>query len=137
VFLDNHAKDKTCGAVYIFTINSRYDIDGWVPYNHARWINHSCDPNCETLIDGEKVWIRAVRDIKKGEERVYNYGYDLDNFEDHVCKCGSKNCVGYIVDEEAWPKLKRRLKYRGRTWFSKFWGVPPEKLHPDVEYDFY
>ncbi len=102
-------KDNNKGAVYLFELNKRYDIDGNVPWNTARFINHSCDPNCETDIIKGHIWIIAIRDIKKGEELSYDYGYDLDSFEDHPCRCGSKNCVGYIVSEEHRPKLKRIL----------------------------
>jgi SET domain-containing protein len=103
----NHEKD---GGVYIFELNKRYDIDGKVLWNTARLINHSCNPNCETEDHENYIWIQALRDIKKGEEITYNYGYDLDNFREHRCKCGSKNCVGFIVDEKYWPKLKKKLK---------------------------
>lgn len=97
------------GAVYIFELNKRYDIDGNVPWNTARLINHSCDPNCETDIVKGHIWIIALRDIKKSEELSYDYNFDIDDYEEHPCRCGSKNCVGYIVGEDHWPKLKRRL----------------------------
>ncbi len=95
------------GAVYIFELNSRYDIDGHVQSNLARFCNHSCEPNCETEIIRGHIWILALRDISKGEELFYNYGYDLDDYEDHICKCNSKRCIGYIAGEEHWPKLKQ------------------------------
>lgn len=119
--LEEHKKDPSKGGVYIFEINSRHDVDGSVSYNTARLINHSCDPNCEAEIDKGHVWIKSIRDIKKGEELTYDYGYDVDNFEEHPCRCGSKNCVGYIVERMQWPKLKRRLKYRGKK-LHKNWG---------------
>ncbi|RME55377.1 SET domain-containing protein-lysine N-methyltransferase [Candidatus Woesearchaeota archaeon] len=103
--LNKHKKNPDQGAVYIFELNSRYDIDGDVPYNDAKYINHSCNPNCETQIINNRIWIVAIKDIKKGEEITYNYGYDLDSYKDHPCKCGSKNCIGYILAEEHWPKL--------------------------------
>lgn len=100
------------GAVYIFELNKRYDIDGHVSYNTAKYINHSCDPNCEAEIIRGHIWISALRDIKKGEELFYNYGYDLDTFEEHECRCGSHRCIGYIVDEDHWPSLKEILAKR-------------------------
>lgn len=108
--LEDSKKNKEKGAVYIFEINKKYDLDGNVPYNTARYINHSCNPNCESEDEDEEIWIKSIRDIKKGEELTYNYGYDIDNFEDHPCICGTENCVGYIADEKQWPKLKKQIR---------------------------
>lgn len=99
------------GIVYIFTLNKRHDVDGSVSWNTAKYINHSCDPNCETDIIRGHIWIIAIRDIMRGEEISYNYGYDFDSYEDHPCHCGAENCVGYILAEEHWPKLRRKLRY--------------------------
>ena len=52
-------------AIYLFNLNSRYDLDGDFKYNTARLINHSCQPNCEVAGKGLKLWIFALRDIKK------------------------------------------------------------------------
>ena len=84
-----------------------YDIDGNVPYNTARYINHSCDPNCEAVIIRGRIWIIALREIKKSEELAYNDNYDFEDYEDHKCQCGSNRCVGYILDEDDWPELER------------------------------
>lgn len=108
--LENNAENEEMGAVYLFEINKRYDLDGYVPYNTARYINHSCEPNCESDIIKGRVYIIAIRDIKKGEEISYNYNYSWEDYEDHPCYCGTKDCVGYILAEEYWPKLKRKLK---------------------------
>ena len=107
--LEENKKNPELGAVYIFTLNKRHDIDGHVKYNTARYINHSCDPNCESDIIKGRIWIIAIRDIVKGEELSYNYGYDLDSYEDHPCRCGSYNCTGYILGEDYWPAYKRQL----------------------------
>ncbi|NNE92313.1 MAG: SET domain-containing protein-lysine N-methyltransferase [Verrucomicrobiales bacterium] len=108
------AKETGEAAVYIFTLNDEWDIDGSVEENAARLINHSCAPNCEAYICGEEdeeqsIWICAIRDIKKGEELFFNYGFDLESFEDHPCYCGAKSCVGYIVGEDYWGELKQKL----------------------------
>ena len=58
-------KNHNNGMVYVFELNKRYDIDGDVPYNHARLINHSCDPNCEVEIVNNRLWISAIKNIKK------------------------------------------------------------------------
>ena len=82
-------------AIYLFNLNSRYDLDGDFEYNDARLINHSCSPNCEVAGKGLKLWIFALRDIKKGEELSYDYGFGFDeNYKDFICKCRSKNCCG-------------------------------------------
>lgn len=107
-----HAQQTGDAAVYIFTLNDTHDIDGSVSWNPARLINHSCSPNCEAYIEDDEIWIGALRDIKKGEELSYNYGFDLENWKDHPCHCGSENCVGYIAGEEYWPDLKKKIARR-------------------------
>ena len=106
--LKRYKNNPNMAAVYIFDLNKRYDIDGNVPYNKARYINHSCDPNCEVEIIRGKIWIMATKDIKKGDELFYNYGYDLDSYEDHRCQCQTHRCVGFILAEEHWPHLKKK-----------------------------
>ena len=86
--------------IYLFNLNNKYDLDGDFKFNTARLINHSCNPNCEVTGTGLKIWVYAIKDIKKGEEFSYDYGFSFDcNYKDHVCKCRSKNCVGFIVRE--------------------------------------
>ncbi len=107
--IEKNQGSETDGAVYIFEVNKRHDIDGNIPENTARFINHSCDPNCEPDVIKNRVWLISKRKIKEGEELSYNYGFDLNGYEDHECRCGAKKCVGYITAEDNWPKLKRRL----------------------------
>ena len=106
-----HAKSQECGdaAVYIFTLTSKLDIDGNVPWNTARLINHSCEPNCEAWIDGKRIFIHALNDIKEGDELTFDYAFDVECYEDHPCLCGRKSCVGFIVSREQWPELKKKL----------------------------
>jgi len=104
--LQRNKNNSEHGAVYIFELNKRHDIDGYVPYNTARLINHSCDPNCEAIRIHGHIWIISMRDIQKGEEITYNYGYNMEDYHEHPCFCGSHNCVGYILDAGHWEKFK-------------------------------
>ena len=107
--IKQYKKNKNNGMVYIFQLNKLYDIDGFVSYNHAKLINHSCNPNCEVEIINNEIWISAIKNIKKNTELSYNYGYSYDtDYVDHICKCRSSNCIGYILDEDHWPKLKNK-----------------------------
>lgn len=111
--IKKYLNKKNEGSVYIFELNKKYDIDGSPLYNKARYINHSCNPNCEVDIIDNEIWIISIKQISKGEELNYDYGYpfDKDDYSDHVCKCGSRNCIGYIISQDDWPKYKKyRLK---------------------------
>jgi hypothetical protein len=107
---------KNEGSVYIFELNKKYDIDGSPLYNKARYINHSCKPNCEVEIIKNEIWIISIKDISYGDELNYDYGYpfDKDDYKDHICKCGSKNCIGYIVSQDDWKKLKNFSKVKDK-----------------------
>ncbi len=107
--VEDNPKFDNDKAIYLFNINKKYDLDGDLKYNTARLINHSCNPNCEVYGTGLKVWIYAIRDIKKGEELTYDYGFSFDkDYKDFPCKCRSKNCVGYIVREGSRWRIKKQ-----------------------------
>ena len=110
--ISQHDKSRETGdaAVYIFTLSRNYDIDGNVPWNTARLINHSCRPNCEAWIEGRKIFIHSLCDIDAGDELTFDYGFDVDCYEDHPCLCGKEGCVGYIVSRGQWAELEERLK---------------------------
>jgi len=76
-------------------------MDGDYYYNTARLINHSCNPNCEVVVIGSKVWIESIKNIKEGEELSYDYGFNFseEDYKEFPCHCRSKNCCGYIVRE--------------------------------------
>jgi len=99
-------------AIYLFTLNERYVLDGDTKTNTAKYINHSCDPNCEVDIIKGKIWIIAIKDIKKGNELSYDYGFGYDkDFRQFPCKCGSKICCGYIVrDDQRWRINRKYAK---------------------------
>ena len=93
---------------FIFTLDEEHDLDGNVAWNPARHLNHSCAPNCEAELENGRIWIVATRDIQRGEELTFNYGYDLVDYRDYTCRCGSPNCVGYIVAEEFFEHVCKR-----------------------------
>ncbi|MCS1407883.1 MAG: hypothetical protein M2R45_01044 [Verrucomicrobia subdivision 3 bacterium] len=87
------------GNTYIFCLNDETDVDGSIPENLPRYLNHSCQPNCETRQVVDVIWIYSLQSIPVDEELTINYGYDLENYREHPCRCGSPDCVGYIVAE--------------------------------------
>jgi len=102
--------------IYLFDLNSRYDLDGNVSWNTARLINHSCLNNCDYEGKGLKLWVNANRDIKMGEELTCNYGFSYDSdYKQFPCKCGSKNCVGYILRENSRWRINKKFKKTKRV----------------------
>ena len=102
----NNEKD-----IYLFNLNNKYDLDGDYSWNTARLINHSCNPNCEVEGKGLKLWITTIKDIKKGEELSYDYGFGYDvDYKQFPCKCGSQNCVGYILREGSRWRINKKFK---------------------------
>ena len=96
--VERNPKFDNSKDIYLFDLNKRFSLDGNYEWNTARLINHSCDPNCEVNGKGLKLWISAIRNIKKGEELSYDYGFSFDkDYKQFPCKCGKKSCVGYIV----------------------------------------
>jgi len=108
--IDKHESARRCEAnnVYIFSLNDVEDIDGNVDWNPARFLNHSCNPNCEAEFDEDHIWVISTRDIRAGEELTFNYGFDLQNYRDYPCHCGAPSCVGYIVAEEFFDHVRRQ-----------------------------
>jgi hypothetical protein len=105
---------------FLFIVDDKEIIDGAVNGNDAQFINHSCDPNAEAVIEGKRIFIYALRTIRPGEEIAYDYQYertDEHTEEDekfYKCLCGSPKCRGSIL---APPKKKRkasRKKSAGR-----------------------
>lgn len=96
------------GAIYLFDLNKRYDIDGASQGNDAKFANHSCSPNAETIIEGGHIWIHAKRDIAKGEEILYDYNFPLFDHEKRPCRCGADNCRGWIISKSAYYYKRRK-----------------------------
>lgn len=99
------ARRLAAGNTYIFHLNYRYALDGQTLANTARYINHSCGPNCVVEQDAAILWIVARRPIRPGEELSFQYGYDLQHYRDNPCHCGAPTCCGYILAPQYWPLL--------------------------------
>ena len=88
---------------FLFTVDDKTCIDAAVNGNDARFINHSCDPNCEAINDRKRIFIEAIKTIPAGTELVYDYQYertDDHSAEDerfYKCRCGSPKCRGTIL----------------------------------------
>jgi SET domain-containing protein len=95
------------GNTFIFELDDEWDIDGGVGWNPARFINHSCAPNCDAEYINGQIWIVARREIAPGEELTFNYGFAMEDHREHPCRCGAPECVGYIVAEEFYPQLRQ------------------------------
>jgi SET domain-containing protein len=99
--------------VLLFSVDSRTVIDAGVRGNDARFINHSCEPNCEAVTDNRRVYIEALRDIQVGEELLYDYNLtrhddDAENLEQrYACHCGAKTCRGTMQAPKAVKKKRR------------------------------
>lgn len=115
VQLIENARGNDAAKVFMFILSDEWDIDGGVEWNDARLANHSCEPNVEAQVwDEKEIWFVALRDIQPGEELTFNYGFDLESWEEHTCCCGAKSCPGYIAAEEYWPSLKKKIAAKRR-----------------------
>ncbi len=106
VMTSEEADDK--GGMYLFDISSRKVVDGTTRKNTARYINHSCRPNCETEVKGGRIYVFAKRAIRSGEELSYDYGKEY--FDDYIkpkgCRCS--HCLGQGKDKKRLPHQQRR-----------------------------
>jgi SET domain-containing protein len=88
---------------FLFAIDDDVVIDAAVDGNEARFINHSCDPNCDAVIDDGRIWIETIRDVEAGEELAYDYAYMLEERHSPAakrrfpCHCGSARCRRTIL----------------------------------------
>lgn len=112
---DDNATDAH--HTFLFNVNRSVVIDAYYDGNDARFINHSCDPNCESEIERGRVFIDAIRNIRKGEELTYDYAFGRDGSEApeeetglYGCRCGAKGCRGTILEEIS---MRRRRELYG------------------------
>lgn len=108
-------KDPNDNHTFLFTVDEKIVIDAGVNGNEARYINHGCDPNCESAILNKRVFIMAIRTIQPGEELSYDYQIQRDSDdapdvdEVYACRCGARNCRGSMLEA---PKKARKLARR-------------------------
>lgn len=101
---------KDPNHTFYFHVDDKHVIDAKHGGNASRWINHSCDPNCEADEDDGRVFIKALRNIEPAEELSYDYGLIIDEpytpklKAEYPCWCGAKNCRGTLLA----PKRGRR-----------------------------
>jgi len=120
-------KDHDDNHTFLFTVSTRTVIDGGNGGNDARYINHSCDPNCETLIEAGRVYIEAIRNITQGAELGYDYLIERDPSDppdiDQIfaCRCGAAKCRGTML----LPPKPVRKKPRKRSKVVARKGTKP------------
>ena len=99
-------EDDDTSHTFYFGLDNGLVIDPRVGGNAARWINHSCEPNCEAIEKRSRVFIYAMRDIYPGEELLYDYALEIDEpiteraKKQYRCLCGNSNCRGTMVGLE-------------------------------------
>ena len=99
--------DGLTSLVYVMNLNETYAVDGERGGNDARFINHSCDPNCEVLYFNDTPYIYAMQEIPEGDELSFDYKYGIEGDveasqeqkrEWFPCNCGAKNCRGTLLN---------------------------------------
>jgi uncharacterized protein len=118
-------KDPLDGHTFLFTVDAKTVIDAGVNGNEARFVNHGCDPNCQTVQIGKRIFIEAIRTIRPGEELAYDYRIQRDADDpaniDVVfrCLCGAKNCRGSMLVARPKKRAKQRPKTRAAQGAKK------------------
>jgi uncharacterized protein len=106
--------EEKAARVYAFSLRADTVIDGAIGGNESRFVNHSCEPNCEAYTFDDRAYIYAMRDIGRGEELTFDYqlrrafgaARKRSDASDYLCRCGSKNCRGTMLARKR-PRLKR------------------------------
>ncbi|AKQ67754.1 SET domain protein [Myxococcus hansupus] len=106
---------------FLFNLDKRTVLDAGTIHNEARYINHSCAPNCQALIDKGHIYIYALTSIEPGEELVYDYGYERtpdmgpDAEALYVCRCGAPNCRGTILAPEKKAPARKKAASKSKA----------------------
>jgi hypothetical protein len=108
------SKPEDDGHTFLFVVDDDLCIDAGVGGNAARFINHKCDANCETIIENRRVFIEAIRTIQPGEELGYDYQLTWESTDDpdelklYQCLCGAQACRGTMLDRLPLDEKRRR-----------------------------
>jgi uncharacterized protein len=108
--------DENDNHTFLFIVDKKTVIDAGVGGNDARFINHKCDPNCESTIEKGRVFIEAIRPVVRGEELGYDYqiGREKDDPENvdeiYACRCGSPKCRGTMLWPAKRPAPRKKKK---------------------------
>jgi uncharacterized protein len=108
-------KDPNDNHTFLFTVDSKTVIDGGIGGNDARYINHGCDPNCESASQNKRIYVEAIRTIKPGEELAYDYQIQRDpedppNVDEvFACRCGAEKCRGSMLVAPKKPRKKKSI----------------------------
>ena len=108
---DNHT--------FLFTVDAKTVLDAGVNGNEARYINHGCDPNCQSINVARRIFVESIRTIQPGDELAYDYSIqrDLDDAPDvdevFACRCGVQACRGSMLEPP--PKRAARGAVKSRT----------------------
>ncbi len=108
-------KDPNDNHTFLFTVDSKTVIDGGVGGNDARYINHGCEPNCESASQNKRIFVEALRTIQAGEELAYDYQIQRDpedppNVDEiFACRCGAANCRGSMLVPPKKPRKKKAV----------------------------
>ncbi len=111
---DNNGRHHT----FLFVLDDDTVLDARYGGSDARYLNHSCDPNCESVIENDRVWIKAIKAIKPETELVYDYRfewqdeYEPEDIRYYACRCGAPKCRGTIL------MVPRYLKPTVRKWLA-------------------
>ncbi|MBD3403466.1 SET domain-containing protein-lysine N-methyltransferase [candidate division GN15 bacterium] len=103
---------------FLFSVDEDVTIDAAQGGNEARFINHSCDPNCEAVDEDGRIYIEAIKNIQPGVELTYDYNFDLDEpyteklKQFYLCRCGSPKCRGTILNVK---KQKKRASGKKKS----------------------
>ena len=122
---DRHPHDPSDpNHTFYFHVNEDKVIDALHGGNSSRWINHSCNPNCEADEENDRIFIKALRNIKAGEELNYDYGLIIDEpytkklKAEYPCWCGSANCRGTLLspkERKDTPKTPSQKKAKAKS----------------------